>query len=223
MPRRDRRTTRLRRDRPTSPRIGGLALATVALTGCFTGERPTLVEPPTIDDPAAQAVIDRLATASSAEFTATYEITPTLTGETTTATVSQDGARRRITIGDVDFIADGNVNRTCSNDERGCVDYLDDARVSDLNITHRFWGDAFRSRLELDASRRIGFSEGSDETIAGAPAACVDIPVPSASELSGTVRYCALDAGPLARYVGADVNIELVAFSPTAEPASPDS
>jgi hypothetical protein len=223
MPRRDRPTTTRRRDRRATARGGALVVGTAVLAGCFTGERPTLVESPQVDDPAAQAVIDRLATASSAEFTATYEITPTLTGETTTATVSQDGMRRRITIGDVDFISDGTVSRTCSNDERGCVDFLDDARVSDLNITHRFWGDAFRSRLELDASRRISFSEGSDETIAGAPAACVDIPVPSASELSGTVQYCALDAGPLARYVGADVNIELVQFSPTVDPAALDS
>lgn len=189
----------------------------VLLTGCFTGDRPTLLERPTIDDPAAQAVIDRLATASTAEFTATYEIAPTQAGEVTTATVTQSGTRRRVTIGGVDFLSDGTVIRTCENNELGCVDFLDDARVSDLNITHRFWGDAFRERLALDASRRIGFSEGSDEMIAGAPAACVAIPVPSTSEMSGTVEYCALDAGPLARYVGADVRIELVEFAPTAD------
>lgn len=206
---------------PPARRTGaaGIAVGVVLLTsGCLTGERPTLLERPVIDDPAVQAVIDRLDTTSTAEFTAVYEITPTLTGTPTTATVTQAGDRRRISIGDVDYISDGADTRTCSNDDRGCVDFLDDARVSDLNVTHRFWGDAFRARLELDASRRIGFSTGSDELIAGAPAACVDIPVPSTTELSGTVQYCALDAGPLARYVGADVNIELVEFTPTADP-----
>lgn len=199
---------------------GSIAVGLVAvgaLTGCITGERPTLIERPVIDDPASQAVVDRLGTASTAEFTATYEITPTLTGEPTLATVLQAGERSRVTIGEVDFISDGTVTRTCENNERGCVDFLDDARVSDLNITHRFWGDAFRARLELDASRRVGFSAASDETIAGAPAVCVDIPVPSTSQLAGTVQYCALDAGPLARYIGADVTIELVEFSPTAD------
>ena len=204
-------------DRPTPRRRAGVvgsavltAGMVVALAGCITGERPTLIERPTVDDPAARAVLDRLGTASAAEFTATYEITPTSTGETRTATVVQSGSRRQVSIGAVDYISDGTSNRTCT--EEGCVDFLDDARVSDLNITHRFWGDAFAARLELDASRRIGFSAASDATIAGEPAACVDIPVPSASELSGVVQYCALDAGPLARYIGADVTIELVAF-----------
>lgn len=189
----------------------------VTLAGCFTGERPTLIDRPAVDDPAAQAVIDRLGTAASGEFTAIYEITPTATGAVTTATVVQAGTRRRVTVGSVDFLTDGTVNRTCENNERGCVDFLDDARISDLNVTHRFWGDAFKSRLELDASRRIGFSEASDVLIVDAPAACVDIPIPGGSALSNIVRYCALDAGPLARYVGADVVIELIAFEPETD------
>lgn len=198
-----------------------VATATVA-TGCLTGERPTLVERPTVDDPAVQAVLDRLGTAASAEFTARYQITSTRAGEPTDASVVQSGTRRRVTVGDVDFLSDGTVARTCENNDRGCVDFLDDARISDLNITHRFWGDAFEARLELDASRRIGFSQASEAMIADAPAACVDIPVPSSSELSGTVQYCALDAGPLARYIGADVTIELTEFSPATSPESFD-
>lgn len=222
MPRRDRPAPRrLSSRRPARSVLFGLA-AVGALTGCFTGERPTLIDRPAIDDPASQAVIDRLGTASSGEFTATYEITPTFTDTVTTAMVMQAGTRRRITVGEIDFLSDGTVNRTCENNDRGCVDFIDDARISDLNITHRFWGDAFRARLELDASRRIGFSEASDATIAGAPAACVDIPVPSSSELSGIVQYCALDAGPLARYVGADVRIELVEFVASVSPADFD-
>lgn len=217
------------RDHHAAPsRRGGRSLAVAVaaaalLSGCITGERPTLIDRPEVDDPAVRAVLDRLATASSGDFTATYEITPTSTGTSTEATVVQAGGRRRITIGAVDYLTDGTVNRTCTNDERGCVDFLDDARISDLNITHRFWGDAFLARLELDASRRVGFSEAGNETIAGQPAACVDIPVPSSSELAGTVQYCALDAGPLARYIGADVTIELVGFEPTADPTSFDS
>ena len=217
MPRRDRHRPDRRITRGPVHQIV-LVLAATTLSGCFVGERPTLIDRPDVDDPAAQAVIDRLGTAASSDFTATYEITPTLTNTATTATVVQSGTRRRVTVGEIAFLTDGTVNRTCTNDDRGCVDYLDDARISDLNITHRFWGDAFRARLELDASRRIGFSEPSDAMIAGAPAACVDVPVPSSSELAGVVQYCALDAGPLARYVGADVRIELVGFEASAAP-----
>lgn len=213
-----------RRDHRHALRSAAIGIVVMTgLTGCITGERPTLIERPSVDDPAAQAVLDRLGTTAGAEFTATYEITPTLTGRPTTATVVQSGTMRRVSIGDVDFISDGTVTRTCTNDDRGCVDYLDDARISDLNVTHRFWGDAFAARLELDASRRIGFSRGFDETIAGFPAACVDLQVPSTSQLSGTIQYCALDAGPLARYIGADVAIELVEFAETVAPDALDA
>lgn len=188
-------------------------MALTATAGCFTGERPTLLDRPEIDDPAAQAVLDRLGLASSLEFAATYEITPTSATAATVATVVQSGGNRRVAIGEVTYVVDGTVVRTCQNDDEGCVDALDDARVSNLNVTHRFWGDAFAARLELDASRRIGFSAAGNAVIAGFPAACVDIPVPSTRELSGTVQYCALDAGVLARYVGADVTIELIEFS----------
>lgn len=185
--------------------------------GCATGERPTLEPRPVVDDPAAAVVLDRLDRAGSAAFTATYDIIPSTTGETTTATVRQSDGKRRVTIGSVDFVTDGGVSETCATDTDGadCVDFIDDARVSDLNVTHRFWGDASAARLRIDASRRVGFSEGSTATIADRGAACADVPV-----LGGTVVYCALDAGVLARYFGADVSIELTSFSTTVDEAA---
>ncbi len=185
----------------------------IALTGCFTGERPTLVSEVPIDDAAAQAVLDRLALAGSVNFIATYDITPSLTGATTQATVVQQDGRRRITIGNVEFSTDGNVSQTCVNNGEDCTDFLDDARVSDLNITHDFWGSSFGSRLELDASRRIGPSANLNTNIAGQPTVCVDVIVPSVATATGTVTYCGLDAGVLGRYFGADVSIELTSFS----------
>ena len=187
--------------------------AVVALTGCFTGERPTLIPQSTIDDPAAQSVLDRLDRADSARFIASYDIIPSLTGATTRATVVQLDQRRRVTIGNVEFITDGDDSQTCQSDGTGCTDFLDDARISDLSITNRFWGSGFASRLELDASRRIGPSVTATATIAARNAMCVDVIVPSVATTTGTVVYCALDDGVLARYFGADVSIELTSFS----------
>ncbi len=204
-----------------------LALAVLAfvasalvVTGCATGERPTLAPAPQAggdEDSAATTVLERLERATSLEFTATYDVIPSLTGDTTQATVVQSGGRRRVTIGDVVYTVDAAVQRTCSGGE--CVDFLDDARISDLNITHRFWGEAFASRLRLDSSRRTGFSEGSTATIAGHPALCVAVKVPGVIAASASIEYCALDVGVLARYFGADVTIELTSFSFQVDPA----
>ena len=139
-----------------------------------------------------------------------------------TKTCDPDPAKRRITIGNVEFTSDRDGSQTCQSSVEGCVDFLDDGRISDLNITNGFWGPAFRLRLELDASRRIGPSAGSSTTIAGQPAACVDVIVPSVVTTTGTVVYCALDAGVLARYFGADVSIELASVSFDVAPSDLD-
>ena len=188
--------------------------AGVTLTGCMTGERPTLVSAPLneVTDPSALAVLERLNQADDAVFTATYEITPSTTGVPTEATVSVDEGRRRIEIGPVRYVVDGSTAETCVTTTGECVDFIDNARVSDLNITDEFWGDAFASRLRLDASRRVGFTSGRRLEIAGEPSACVDIPLPGVQSETANVTYCALDRGPLARYFGADVSIELTSF-----------
>ena len=183
----------------------GLVLAT---TGCFTGQRPELETVPVIDDAAAQVVLERLDRANSVGFTATYDIIPSTTGETTQATVRQLDDQQRITVGNIDYLLERGSGRTCRIDDNTCTDLIDDALISDLNITHRFWSDGIAARLSIDAARRVGFSEGHTETIAGRPAVCADVPV-----LGGVVVYCALDAGVLARYFNADVSIELTSFT----------
>lgn len=182
-----------------------------ALTSCQTGQRPTLESVvDVVDDPSTNSVLERLARADSGEFVATYAITPTLQGTATvTATVARREGQRRIQIGNVVYLVEDGRSSTCENGLGGCVEYTDDARVSDLNVTSNFWGAAFAARLANDARRRIGSTVGHAEEIAGLPAICVDIP-PSAS-------YCALDSGVLARYIGADVTIELTSFTRTVE------
>lgn len=185
------------------------AIAAVALlAGCATGPRPTLVDAVTVNDAAVQTVLDRMVPAEEVAFTATYTITPTISDTSTEATVRQMDGRREITIGNVAFVIDGDVATTCRIETQECVDFVDDAAVSDLNVTHRFWGRSFADRLHVDANRNIGPAEGRLDTIAGQPAACADVPV-----VGGTVSYCALDAGVVGRYLGADVTIELTSFS----------
>jgi hypothetical protein len=191
------------------------AAAAAVLSGCVTGQRPVLEPVPVIDDEAAEVVLDRLARAGSVPFTATYDIIPSTTGVTTTAVVRQLDGRRRVTIGDVDYLIDGGSSRTCRLESDDCDEFVNDALISDLNLTHRFWSDGIADRLVVDASRRTGFSEGRTDTIAGRSAACVDVPV-----LGGSVLYCALDEGVLARYFNADVSIELTSFTSEVDPES---
>jgi hypothetical protein len=194
----------------------GAATLTLLLTACATGPRPTLVDEPTVTDTVAQAVLDRLERSASATFTADYEITPSLTGQPTHATVMQLGSQQRVTIGDVDYFTDGTVSRTCSAGGADCVDAIDDARVSNLSITSKFWGPSVVSKLELDSARSVDVTTGRTDTIANRPATCADVHVPSIDGV-GSVTYCAVDDGILARYFGADVSIELTSFAPSVD------
>jgi hypothetical protein len=189
------------------------ALTAVA-TGCAVGERPTLEAADVITDPAGQAVVSRLDRPPTADFTATYTITPTATSTPTTATVTQRDGTVQTQIGEVVFTTDADGRTTtCAADGTDCEEQADDARVSDLGITHQFWSDSSRQRLATDAARRIGTSTGNTATIADRPAVCVAIKLPSSVETVGTVTYCALEQGVLARYIGADSTIELTGFT----------
>lgn len=190
-------------------------MATALLVACVTGERPTLQAVPLVDDEAAAVVLERLARAGAVDFTATYDIFPSTTGQPTRAIVRQQSGRWRVTIGEIDYVGDGQVSTTCDRTTGECEDFRNEARVSNLNVTSRFWSDAFATRLTIDATRRVGFSRGRTETIADRSAVCADVPV-----LGGEVVYCALDAGVLARYFGADVSIELTSFSDIVDPAA---
>jgi hypothetical protein len=194
----------------------GAAAATLFLAACATGPRPTLVDEPVVTDTVAQAVLDRLERASSATFTAEYEITPSLTGQPTHATVIQEGSQQRVTIGNVDYFTDGTVSRTCAVGGTDCVDSIDDARISNLSITSKFWGPSVLSKLELDSARSVDAATGRTGMIANRPATCADVHVPSIDGV-GSVTYCAVDDGVLGRYAGADVAIELTSFVPSVD------
>ncbi len=203
------------RDRFVRAGLLAVTLAVLApLGGCFTGERPVLSSAPeSTGDAAVDAVLERLNRAATATFTAGYQITSSA-GPEAAATVAQEGtSRRAITVGETRYLVDGERSFTCTEDA-GCVNGLDAARVSNLGVTPNFYDASPAQRLRRDAAGRTGPSEASTETIAGQPATCVSSPVAQTA-----ARYCALDAGPLARMLTTDVTIELTSFSTTVDPA----
>ncbi len=192
-------------------------VATLALAACATGPRPSFdADEPTqqaTGDPAIDAVLDRLDRVGLEQFTAGYTVLTRLGGRESTATVVQaDNSRRSITINDVRFLDGSGTVATCNLATAECEAVINDARVSDLQITHDFYGSSFARRLRVDAGRSLSPARGYPDTIAGQPATCADVPVSG-----GTKVYCALDSGPLARYDGNDVLIELVALNPTPD------
>jgi hypothetical protein len=191
--------------------------AAVVLAACATGPRPSFDDAqPTqqaTGDAAIDAVLERLDRVGLEQFTADYTILTRLGGKESTATVVQaSDSRRSITINTVRFLDGTGTASTCDLTTAECEAILNDARVSDVQITHDFYGSSFARRLRVDAGRSLAPARGYTDTIGGQPAACADVPVSG-----GTKVYCALDAGPLARYDGNDVVIELVTLSATPD------
>ncbi len=193
------------------------ATTTLVLTACATGPRPSFDADDPADqatgDPAVDAVLQLLDGVGIEQFTADYTVLTRLGGLESTATVVQAGnSRRSITINDVRFLDELGAEATCNLATAECEATINDARVSDVQITHDFYGSSFARRLRVDAGRSLSPAAASTDTIAGQPATCASVPVSG-----GTKLYCALDSGPLARYDGNDVVIEVVSYDPTPD------
>jgi hypothetical protein len=187
---------------------------TLILSGCFTGERPRLVEGASSTGvPAADAVLSRLEAAGQTTFTGDYTVLTRFGSITTPVTVVQTGpARRAVTVGDVRFIVDGPDTSTCDLATSTCSPTIDVARISDIQLTPDFYAASAATRLRRDTELRAGPTRASTETIAGQPATCVVVPT-----TGGESTYCALDSGPLARLDAADLSIDLTRFRPRAD------
>jgi len=193
--------------------LTGVVLAGAVLAGCFTGQRPSFesTEPlPTETGNAdIDAVLERLDSVSGSVFSADYDILTKMGNVDSTATVVQARPdRRSITINDIRFLYDDAAVATCELTSGECEATINDARVSNVSLGHEFYGPSFAQRLRVDASRRVAEPRGYTITQAGQQALCVDVPV-----TGGTVTYCALDNGALARYDGADLFIEMTETS----------
>jgi hypothetical protein len=201
--------------------VVAVALASCAfLGGCATGERPTFKDEEqgapvaSTGNVPIDTVLALLDTVDSAEFTANYAIETTFNTVSSTGLVVQtNGQRRSVTVTNDDrsvrFITDGADELTCDLTTAECEPMINEARISDTQIPHTFYGPAFASRLRADAERRIDDPKLYDKAIAGQSATCVDVIVNG-----GTKTYCALESGPLAEFVGADVTIKLTSYSP---------
>jgi hypothetical protein len=205
--------------RPHLLLLAGASL--LMLTGCLTGDRPTLAEEPAVGapvgEPSIDAVLQRLGNVDDAVFTAEYRITNNFGPVTKVATVAQTAERARsVTVGDIRFVIDGPSVGTCNlrSGADTCTSSIDDAAISDLQVTHQFYGRSAANRLRTDAARRVGPTEGYQAEFAGRTATCVSVPVSGGSKV-----YCALDEGVLASYQGPDVLIELTSFDATPDEA----
>ena len=193
--------------------LAALLVGASLLTACATGQRPSFdADQPLLTptgDPGIDAVLDRLDGVDLERFTAGYTILTRLGGQQSTATVVQaDNSRRSVTVNDVRYLNGTGNAATCNLTTDECEAVINDARTSDIQVTHDFYGSSIARRLRVDAGRRLDNARAYETTIAGQTAACADVPVSG-----GTKTYCALDSGVLARYDGADLAIELVAVT----------
>lgn len=194
--------------------LTALAVASaLLLTACVTGERPSFVDDPSaagtpVGDAPVDAVLSRLENPAAQPVTADYTILTKATGGMSNATVAVDVDRRSITISNIRFLIEGSRTGTCSVDSGRCSNSIDDGRVSDIQVTHEFYGEASARRLRADAAQRIGATAPSAATIAGLAATCVSVPVSA----NGAATYCVLDNGLLARMDNGDVLIDLTSL-----------
>lgn len=202
-------------------------LASLALSACFTGERPSFKDevPPAVPtgSPAVDAVMSRLDSVDTAQFDAAFQIDTKFGTLSSAAEVSQASGRRlSVTVQNdssyIRYVVDGTDERTCNLTTAECETGLNDARISNTQLSHRFYAPSFATRLRISADRRIGDPVTSQRTVAGQPAECVEVPV-----AGGVETYCALESGVLAYFEGADVTIELTAYSPTPNESLFDS
>lgn len=199
--------------RPTVGRTLAVAGALFVLAACGTGPRPSFdADEPLLaptGDPAIDAVLERLDAVGIGQFTADYTILTRLGGQQSTGTVVQaDNSRRSVTVNNVRFLNGSGSAATCNLTTAECEAVINDARISDIQLTHEFYGSSMARRLRVDAGRRLGDARGHIETIGGQSATCADVAVSG-----GTKVYCALDSGVLARYDGADLVIELTGYT----------
>ena len=203
-------------------RAGVLALLVVwvpvVLTGCFTGQRPSITTEPfpagsSSGDPSIDQVLAQLDQVNDGPYTADYTVLTKFGNVSRPASVSVDPSRRSVTVGNVRFLTNADVSQTCILDKVDpCSSTLDPARISDTQLTPDFYAADAAKRLRRTAAGMVGTPVSHVETIAGQSATCVDVPVPG-----GTSIFCVLAGGPLARIDDGAVEVVLTQYVPAVD------
>ena len=191
-------------------------LASVVLTGCFTGKRGHFSDDPAtattvgepVTDQAIQAVLSKLEAPDSGQFTANYTVIVKYGNTPTTAVVAQSAPdNQSITIGHVRFLTQGE-GQTCELSTGACVSGLQDQQISDVMPSHAFFAASAALKLRQDATTMVSAAEGSTKSIAGQNATCVAVHF-----AAGDKTYCVLDNGLLAQQDTPDLRIDLTSFT----------
>lgn len=195
-----------------------LALSTLILGACATGERPHFADDPKFPleeltgDPAIDAVLGKLDAATTGPATASYSVLTKYGNTTHTATVVLSPGKRSVTIDNTHYIQTETIATTCTIEPTGCVKGFDATRVSDTGISYDFYASDAAKKLRRSAAAKIGPAVPSTQSIAQQNATCVDVPVSG-----GTLVYCALDSGLLAKQDDGAVLVTLTLFGETAD------
>ena len=196
-----------------------ICLCIVALSGCFTGERPyfgdsNAFRPGTLSgDPAIDAVLTKLDGATSGPATAAYTVLTKFGNTTNPALVVLQPGKRNVVIGNTRYLQTEVAANTCTQDATiPCVPGFDPQRISNIGITVDFYAADTAKRLRRDAQAKLGPAITSHDVIAGQPVTCVDVTVSG-----GTAVYCVLANGLLAKLDDGDVLITLALYGDTAD------
>jgi hypothetical protein len=189
----------------------------ILLTACFTGKRGHLeaaaADAGAVSDPAIQAVIAKLETANTGQYTAVYQVITKFGNLTVTATVAQNSpVDRSITIGNVRFLDQQAGAQTCDLTTGTCDSGLQDQRISDTQLTHDFFSASPALRLRHDQDTMVSAAVGSTKEVAGQNATCVQT-----FFAAGSKTYCALDDGLLAQQDTPDLRIDLTSLTTGAD------
>lgn len=195
-----------------------LALSALLLGACATGQRPHFADDPQFPleeltgDPAIDAVLSKLDGATTGPATAAYSVLTKYGNKEHTAVVVLSPGKRSITIDNTHYIQTEDVAATCTIEPAACVKGFDATRVSDTGVSYDFYASDAAKKLRRSAAAKIGPAIASAQNIAGQNATCVDVPVSG-----GTLVYCALDSGLLAKQDDGAVLVTLTLFGETAD------
>ncbi len=195
-----------------------LALAALLLGACATGQRPHFADDPQFPleeltgDPAIDAVLGKLDGATTGPATAQYSVLTKYGNATHTAMVVLSPGKRSVTIDNTHYVQTESVAATCTIEPVACVNGFDATRISDTGVTYDFYAAAAAKKLRRSAAAKIGPAIASTQSIAQQNATCVDVPVSG-----GTLVYCALDSGLLAKQDDGAVLVTVTLFAATAD------